>query len=153
MRFVSSAQVLALIIRICSGWLHSLTRGSIHDCRTIEIKAGLTLYGINTLNGVTKVSAIVVAASIITQPQKTIPQPVATSQPPQQNNESGDLIARYAEDLASQIEKMPNPACRMLANTIRSFGNSTIPAAIRQRQIDTLFAKIPMQSYARWNLK
>jgi hypothetical protein len=65
------------------------------------------------------------------------------SQTSQPSFQRGDVVARYAENLAMQLEQSPNPTCRVLANSIRSFGSSSLPDNIRQRQIDSTLAHVP----------
>jgi hypothetical protein len=55
----------------------------------------------------------------------------------------GDKVAAYANNLASELERSSHPTCQMLANSIRSFGNSGQPDHVRMRQVDNLFNKAP----------
>lgn len=59
------------------------------------------------------------------------------------SNSSGDAVAAYANNIASQLEKSSYPGCSVLAANIRSFGNSSMPDYIRQRQVDALLDKAP----------
>ena len=54
-----------------------------------------------------------------------------------------DKVAAYANNLASELERSSHPTCQMLANSIRSFGNSGQPDYVRIRQVDNLFNKAP----------
>jgi TPR repeat protein len=58
-------------------------------------------------------------------------------------NQSGDLVANYANNLATEIEQSNVSACRIFANTIRQFGNSNNPDYIRQRQVDNTLNSVP----------
>lgn len=53
-----------------------------------------------------------------------------------------DSTAEYANAIALEIEGK-HPACRHLASVIRSFGNSGMPAYVRERQIDAVIDKLP----------
>ncbi|WP_265949772.1 tetratricopeptide repeat protein [Dechloromonas sp. A34] len=72
------------------------------------------------------------------------PMPGETNQKSTSSHESSrDRILIYANDLASQLERSGHPACQMIANNIRSFGNSGQPDVVRERQIDAMYDKAP----------
>lgn len=76
-----------------------------------------------------------------------VDQPGPKSKPSQasssQASGGGDKVAAYANNLASELERSSHPTCQMLANSIRSFGNSGQPDYVRIRQVDNLFNKAP----------
>ena len=71
----------------------------------------------------------------------TAPVPKPAQAPTQNTGE--DKVAAYANNLARELESGSHPACRMIANSIRSFGNSGQPDYVRMRQIESLFDKAP----------
>lgn len=54
-----------------------------------------------------------------------------------------DRVAVYANNLASELERSGMPACSAIAASVRSFGNSSMPAEIRIRQVDATFNRAP----------
>lgn len=68
------------------------------------------------------------------------PAPPVSSTPPAQG---GDLVAAYASNLASQLERASYPACGVFAANLRMLGNSGAPEAVRMRQVESMFGKVP----------
>ncbi len=58
-------------------------------------------------------------------------------------DQQGDVVEKYADSLATQLENSSIPACQAFASSIRSLGGSGAPDYIRQRQVDTIFDKVP----------
>lgn len=102
---------------------------------------GLTLRGVATTNGITKVPQAVAAAP---QPQQPVVKQVEQRPSPSSSSSQGqDKVARYAEELARELERASHPACRTIASNIRTLGNSSAPDYVRQRQIDSMIEKAP----------
>lgn len=59
------------------------------------------------------------------------------------NYQGGDIVAAYANNLASQLERASHPICGVIAHNIRSFGNSGQPDFVRSRQVESLIDKAP----------
>ena len=62
---------------------------------------------------------------------------------PKSNNDGFDLVSRYANKLAAQLEQSGNPSCQYIASSIRTFGNSSAPDYVRQRQVDNFLGHAP----------
>lgn len=65
------------------------------------------------------------------------------------SSSTGDRIADYANNLASEMERASHPACQILANNIRTFGNSGAPEVARERQVEAIVNKAPSFCFSR----
>jgi hypothetical protein len=111
---------------------------------TMKEAPGLTLHGIATTNGLTKVPTPAVVNLPATRPvSPSAAQTEQRSPPAQPSNQGQDQVARYAEGIAMELERASHPACRAIASNIRTFGNSGAPDYVRQRQIDSMIDKAP----------
>jgi hypothetical protein len=102
---------------------------------------GLTLRGIQTTNGNTKVPAKAAETPPIKEPPPPMPQ--SQQRPPATQPSGKDTVARYADNLAAGLDRASHPACRSLASNIRSLGNSGAPDHVRQRQVDAIIERAP----------
>lgn len=102
---------------------------------------GLTLHGIQTTNGISRVPDKTAEAPPIKQAPPPMPQ--SQQRPPAPQPSGKDAVARYADNLAAELERSSHPACRALASNIRSFGNSSAPDYVRQRQVDAIIERAP----------
>ena len=55
-----------------------------------------------------------------------------------------DRVAAYANNLADELERVSSPTCAVIANNIRMFGNTDLPAEIRLRQVESIFNHVPI---------
>ena len=77
-----------------------------------------------------------------------VPLRAAVNQAPVQSrapkqSSGADLVAAYANKLASEIERASYPACGAIASNIRMVGNSGAPEYVRMRQVEAMLDKVP----------
>ena len=55
----------------------------------------------------------------------------------------GDVAVKYADRLAQQVERSGMPACQAIASNLRTMGTSGAPEAVRMRQVEAMFERVP----------